>query len=122
VNAVVYPLLEHGFAARRQPEFTTELRRFLVGFDNPWVLFDSHYDGALLHYALNGFNLPDTVAAKLGPRPNPVMHLIQRDDLVRHIERYFQIHIAEARRRHHAGVDAEALRWAYLQAFIEPKG
>lgn len=38
------------------------------------------------------------------------------DDVRPLIERYFMTHPEFINRRHHAGVDAEALRWAFVEA------
>lgn len=40
VRAVVYPLLEHGYASRQKIDLTSDLRAFLARFKNPFVLFD----------------------------------------------------------------------------------
>jgi hypothetical protein len=116
VRAVVYPLLEHGYAARQQIDFTRDLRAFVSRFDDPFVLFDYQADGALFGYALAGFDLPDTVLAKLPPAPKVSQTLIPCDEVRGGIEQYFREHPEHAGRRHHAGVDAEALRWAFLTA------
>lgn len=116
VRYVVYPLLEHGYAARQLPEVTRDLRAFLARFDEPSILFDYHVDGALLNYALGGFGLPSEIADRLGPMPKVTAMLITIDSVSRGIEQYFLEHPQLARRRHHAGVDVEALRWAYSQA------
>lgn len=116
VRAVVYPLLEHGYAARQKIDFTRDLRAFLARFDEPFVLFDYRADGVLLDYALAGFDLPDTVLAKLPEVPKVGKTLILREDVRRGIEQYFHDHPEQAGRRHHAGVDAEALRCAFAAA------
>lgn len=119
VRAVVYPLLQHGYAARQKVEFTRDLRAFLARFDEPFVLFDYAADGALFDFAMAGFDLPDAVIDKLDPAPGVNKTLILRDDVRRYIEVYFMEHPDEARRRHHAGIDAEALRWAFGKAIQE---
>ena len=119
VRAVVYPLLEHGYAARQQVDFTRELRLFLLRFDEPVVLFDCRADGALFGYALSGFDLSDAALAPLPPAPRVRQTLILREDVRRNIEAYFREHPTQAPRRHHAGVDVEALRWAFQKALRE---
>ena len=116
VRAVVYPRLERGYAAQRHIDFTRDLRAFLAAFDEPQVLFDYNADGALFNYALSGFDLPDEVLAKLPPAPKVSQTLILHDDVRRGIEQYFHERPEHAGRRHHAGVDAEALRWAFVTA------
>ena len=119
VRAVVYPLLERGHSARQQIDFTYDLRRFLALFEDPFVLFDYAADGALFSYALAGFDLPDAVLDKLPPAPSVGQTMIRREDVRRHIEQYFSNHPKQAGRRHHASVDAEALRSAFLKAIQE---
>lgn len=116
VRRVVYPLLEHGFATRQKADFTRDLRTFLSRFPGAFVLFDYATDGALLRYALMGFDLPEAVVAKLGPMPQTNLTRVARDEVRRLIEQYFQARPEAAIRRHHAGVDADALRWAFQRA------
>lgn len=117
VHVAVFPLLERGTAALSDAAFTTELRRFLCGIEAPYVLFDYHNDGALLRYALAGFDLPDDEALSCGPIPSPVMtEMIREGLLTLLLEDWFQAHPEAVARRHHAGVDAEALRQAWLAA------
>ena len=119
VRAVVYPLLQHGYAARQQVDFTRDLRAFLARFDHPAVLFDYPVDGTLFDFALAGFDLPTDVVIKLGPTPALTRTLISRDEISHHIEAYFRQHLDQATQRHHAAVDAEALCWAFEQALRE---
>ena len=119
VRAVVYPLLEHGYAARQQVDFTRDLRTFIARFDDPFVLFDYRSDGALFGHALSGFDLSEAALAKLPPAPKVGQTLILREDVRRGIERFFREHPDQASKRHHAGVDAEALRWAFDKALRE---
>lgn len=117
VRVAVYPLLERSDAALSDAAFTTELRRFLCGIEAPYVLFDYHNDAALLRYALAGFDLPGDEASACGPIPSPVMTEMVRDGLIAMLlEDWFQAHPEASARRHHAGVDAEALRQAWLAA------
>lgn len=117
VRAAVYPLLERGSAALSDAAFTSELRRFLRGIERPYVLFDYHNDGALLQYVLAGFDLSDDQASACGPIPSPVMTKMVREGLMtRVLEAWFEAHPEASARRHHAAVDAEALRQAWLAA------
>lgn len=117
VRVAVYPLLDRGSAALSDAAFTSELRRFLRGIEAPYVLFDYHNDGALLRYALAGFELPDAEALSCGPVPSPVMTQMLREGLMTVLlEDWFQAHPEATARRHHAAVDAEALRQAWLAA------
>lgn len=113
VRHVVYPLLEHGYNAMQPIDLTRSLRRFLRQFPAPiFVLFDYAADGALFRYALDGFESN----ADHGACPSVTTTLIHRDDVRTLIERYFSNHPEVSHRRHHAGVDAEALRWAFIEA------
>lgn len=116
VRSVVYPLLEHGFSARQTFDFTRDLRVFLARFDTPVVLFDHPVDCTLFRYALDGFELPAEVLGKLLPAPEVAVAHVANDEVRQGIELYFDKHPALAPRRHHAGVDAEALRWAFFVA------
>ncbi|MEL1264467.1 hypothetical protein [Pseudoxanthomonas putridarboris] len=116
VRTIVYPLLDHGFHARQKIDFTRDLRAFLIRFDAPVVLFDHVADGVLLDHALTGFDLPANVVSKLGTVPSVTATLIQNESVRDWIEHYFREHPDQERRRHHASVDAEALRWVFLTA------
>ena len=121
VRYVVYPLLEHGWWAMPRHEITQRLRAFLSRIDAPVVIYDHQVDGALLNYVLDGFDLPNTVVDACGPRPAPRRWPVTGDaNLGALIEAYFAAHPEVAGRRHHAGVDAEALRqaWCALAGLI----
>lgn len=115
VRAAVYPILDRGAYALRDEDITRALRGFLTTFQEISVLCDYPMDAALFEYALDGFESQ----VELGPRP--VVHFQKVNQTVRvGIERYFQVHPDLAMRRHHAAVDAEALRYAYLA--LHPAG
>src|SRR3546814_8938862 len=95
------------------------LRRFVALLPNPLVIYDHHNDGALFRYAMDGFEEPDADA--LGPYPEVAQQLLSHDALKAQIERYFSEHPAARARRHHAMMDAEALRWAYSAANAEDR-
>lgn len=117
VRHAVYPLLDRGEAAMSDVAMTTALRRFLAGIRQPYVLADYPIDMQLLKYVLAGFDLPDPEAAACGPIPVPVMTLMLREGLTTLLlEEWFSSHPDEAARRHHALVDARALRMAWLAA------
>lgn len=113
VRYVVYPLLEHGYWAMPSGELTRHLRAFIAPLPSPLVIYDHHNDGALFRYAMDGFEEADADA--LGPYPEVAQELALRDELKALIERYFSEHPAARARRHHALMDAEALRWAYAR-------
>ena len=115
VQYVVYPLLEHGYAARQPVELTRDLRAFLAATPEPVVLADYPNDLALLRYALAGFDLPEDMTRTCGPVPEPVMtHMLKEGATGMLVEAYFEAHPQVRSRRHHALVDAEALRMAWL--------
>lgn len=115
VHEVVYPLLNRGSAAIPDRAFTANLRAFLEQFDTPYVLADDHLDFTLLSHALSGFGQPD-----LPPAPHYRSMLVTFGDVLMRIEDYFEAYPEAKARRHHAMVDAEALRWAFEAGF--PRG
>lgn len=117
VRHVVYPRLDRGGLAMSDPEMATALRRFLARIRQPCVLADYAIDLQLLQYVLAGFELPESEATACGPIPTPVMMLMQREGLTTiQLEKWFSSHPDQAARRHHALVDARALRMAWLAA------
>lgn len=115
VRSVVYPLLERGKWSMTDQAMTTALRAFLGGLNAPMVLADHRNDLALLQFVIAGFDLPDDQAAACGPISQPVMTKILKEGaLGMSVEDYFSGHPKAAARRHHALVDADALRIAWL--------
>lgn len=115
VQHVVYPLLERGRAAMVDQAMTTGLRAFLNAAPEPMVMADYPNDLSLLRYVLEGFDLTDEQAQACGPIPTPVMTRMLKEGLMGMVvEDYFAAHPEAAARRHHAMVDAEALRQAWL--------
>jgi hypothetical protein len=115
VRHVVYPLLDRGHAALRQSDFTASLRSFLNTVDMPYVVADYPNDLSLLQYAIAGFDLADTIEQRCGPIP-PVLPMgMLKDGMTQLVlEDYFAAHPDARQRRHHALVDAHALRTAWL--------
>ena len=109
VSEVVYPLLDRGKVALPDVEFCATLREFLGQFEDPLVLADGSLDFKLLAHALNGFGLPG-----LPPPPSWRPMLVTYGDVLMQIENYFEARADAKARRHHALVDAEALRIAWL--------
>lgn len=105
VRSVVYPLLTGPVLS--DPEFGAQLRAFIASFDHPCVHFDGAIDQRQLTWALTGFG---TWSGSV-PAWDPL--LITRPDVLDEQERYFATRPDAAARRHHARVDAEALRWAW---------
>lgn len=116
VSKVVYPLLEHGVHSRARVTLADELRTFLTQIPDPFVLYDCAKDGQLFRNALAGFGLPESELKQLPQAPAVVTTLIaERDAVRRQIDQYFIEHPEKAGMKHHALIDAEALRWAFLR-------
>ena len=115
VQHVVYPLLDRGSSAMQPPDFTKSLRHFLSSVSEPCVLADHPNDLSLLQHAIAGFDLIDAQAQACGPIPRPVYCRMLKDGITQLVlEDYFDAHPEAKRRRHHALVDAQALRMAWL--------
>ncbi|WBX94948.1 3'-5' exoribonuclease [Pseudoxanthomonas mexicana] len=115
VRSVVYPLLDRGKWRMSDQAMTTGLRAFLGAVTDPIVIADYANDLALLRYVIAGLDLSDDQAAACGPVPQPVMtRMLKEGAMGMLIEDYFAGHPDAAARRHHALIDAEALRMAWL--------
>jgi hypothetical protein len=112
VREKVYPLLERGAAAMTPPDLRASLCAFLAGLPEPrLVLADHPIDFSLLRNTLSGFG-----SKASGEVPVWSSCEITQGDVLDRIEAYFEREDEARRRRHHAGVDAEALRRAFLSA------
>ncbi len=109
VRAVVYPLLDRGEAAMTDAHMTPALREFLVAAGNPRIFYDYGADRSLCQYVIDGFEIPEPA----GPLPSDVRWELC-DDMRSAVEKWWLAHPEEQNRRHHALVDAKALRAAYL--------
>lgn len=120
VRRVVYPLLDRGASAVSAGTLSKRLRAFLTELPAPrFVIHDYHRDAVLMRRALSGSDSPES--AKCMEELDVYYTLVAQGDLKHHVESYFQIHSAALARRHHAAVDAEALRRAYRCAvYREP--
>lgn len=115
VRTVVYPLLERESSALGDAQMTQALRHFLYQDPSAVILADYANDLQLLQYVLAGFELPQEQVYHLGPVPSPAMKVLARNGtLDRLIEAWYLAHPDQRRRRHHALVDAHALRGAWL--------
>ena len=115
VRGTVYPLLDRGITALSEVAFTTALRAFVCELSRPTVLADYHNDLALLKHALAGFNLPGDQLDACGPLPDFSAALMLKDGITQRVlEDWFTAHSSDQRRRHHAAVDAHALRMTWL--------
>lgn len=117
VQERVYPLLQGGPFALSQQMMTVALRAFLCSISAPTVLAD-YYNGLdLLRYVVNGFDLPEWQADACGPQPKSLTLLRIVDSSVRPlVEDWVNGRPDRSNRRHHAMIDAEALRIAWLAA------
>jgi 3' exoribonuclease, RNase T-like len=106
VRAVVYPLLEGPVLSDQ--EFGAQLRAFIASFDHPRIHFDGAIDQRQLARALTGFGTWNGGI----PAWEPV--LVTRLDVLDKQEQYFASRPDQVARRHHAAVDAEALRHAWV--------
>lgn len=113
VQHTVYPLLERGEVALPDRLFTERLRAFVTVCDNPRIHFDALLDKVLLGQAMSewGRNLKGV--------PAFVPVFVERNDVRDEVGLYFQNNPEALARRHHAGVDAEALRYAFVLA-VDP--
>jgi hypothetical protein len=110
---VVYPLLERGIAARPDPAFTEALRGFVAASATPRIHFDSLWDKVLLGQAMSQWG------RNMNGIPPFVPVLIDRHDVRDEVELYFQANPQALALRHHARLDAEALRRAFIEV-VDP--
>jgi hypothetical protein len=115
VRRCVYPLLDRGALSLSDAAFTTALRAFLRASANPAVMADYPTDLQLLQWALDGCGLPTAQTANCGPKPNLIQTRMWKEGLARRlVEDWFVAHPELSAKRHHALVDAQALRMAWL--------
>lgn len=107
--AVVYPLLDRGTAALSDAAMTRALREFLASVDAPRICYDFGADRGLCQYVLDGFEVPEPQ----GPVPVDLQWQLCTN-LQAAIERWWASHPDQLPRRHHALIDAQALRGAVL--------
>lgn len=106
VRSVVYPLLERGDAALDDSTLTHRLRDFLASLSNPRIHYDSGHDRALCQYVIDGLDVPEPGG------PITAVTWVRQDALHSELERWWRTHPEQQPRRHHAPVDAMALRGA----------
>lgn len=109
VARVVYPLLDRGPAAMSDAAMTHCLREFLASIDRPRICYDFPHDRRLCQYVLDGFEMPTPE----GPIPVGLRWQFF-EDMREPMARWWASNPEEQARRHHALVDANALRAAYL--------
>ena len=110
VAETVYPLLQRGASAMDERALSKALGAFLDSVGPVYVLADYPNDVRLLRSALAGgdcdANLPSTVVTTVMNKEGRTAELV---------EAWFRERPALAARRHHAMVDAQALRMAWLR-------
>ncbi|MGH8463499.1 MAG: hypothetical protein ACRER5_05075 [Pseudomonas sp.] len=111
---VVYPLLQGGPSSMSDKAMTKALRSFLSATPGACVLADYSNDLQLLQYVLAGFDLVDDHVQACGPVPEVAVEILASGCIRAGIETWFQENPAQRGRRHHAMVDAEALRAAWI--------
>lgn len=114
VRHAVYPLLQGGSAAMSDIAMTKALRAFLSATPSSCVLADYPNDLQLLQYVLAGFDLVDDQVQSCGPVPEVAVQILASRRISAGIETWFQDNPGQRARRHHAMVDAEALRAAWV--------
>ncbi|MBV6859651.1 3'-5' exoribonuclease [Xanthomonas campestris pv. zingibericola] len=115
VRQVVYRQLDRGPAARTDEAMTQGARAFLVRERSPVIYSDYANDLQLLQYVLAGFDLSEAEVSACGPVPAAMVTEVIHDKVtLTLVEAYFEAHPHVRARRHHALVDAEALRQASL--------
>lgn len=108
VKAVVYPLLERGQAATSVASMSNRLHAFLASFERPLVCYDHTADRDLCELILLAKNADSDRPADNRPE------WILLSDVAPALKRWWVEHPELQARRHHALVDARALRAAYL--------
>lgn len=108
VRVAVYPLLERGKAAMSDTLLTRRLRTFLAAIPSPLIGYDSPHDHALCQFVLDGMDEPEPE----GPTLSSLRWRHLELDMAR--ERWWRDHPEHQPQRHHARVDALALRGAWL--------
>ncbi|MNM41906.1 hypothetical protein D3C81_527340 [compost metagenome] len=114
VQKVVYPLLDRGTAAMSNLAFTEALREFFDGTPDPLVIADYSLDFELLRWALSGTGVPVQERNSSTESPKYKELLASSPALLASIEAKFSAVPSLAARRHHALVDAQVLRQAWL--------
>lgn len=109
VKTVVYPLLDRGPKAMSDAVMTRRLREFLANVERPRICFDFSADRGLCQYVIDGFETPKPE----GPVPVDLRWQLF-EDMREPMARWWASHPKEHARRHHALVDAHALRSACL--------
>ncbi|MDG2539830.1 3'-5' exoribonuclease [Dyella jiangningensis] len=109
VSLVVYPLLDRGHFAMSDADMTQGLRAFLARIASPCICYDFETDRRLCEMVIKGtpgLHSYQPIASALS--------WLYLSDIRPALDRWWSTHSALANKRHHALVDAQALRAAYL--------
>ncbi|MEF3082096.1 hypothetical protein V3391_07690 [Luteimonas sp. SMYT11W] len=107
---VVYPLLQRGAYARERSAMAKSTVDFLMSFEPAAVLADHHNDLRILR------DLIEPAAVKRLLMRGTMLTQMLKDRTMREAgERWFAADPARLARRHHALVDAQALRHAWIE-------
>lgn len=106
VREVVYPILERGRMAMTDQAMTSALRSFLEPLGASEIFADAPLDFSMLDRVWSGYD-------KAPPKAPFRVRLAREGNLMPRVEQYFEINPSQRVRRHHALVDAMALRWAW---------
>lgn len=107
VRESVYPLLNRGEAAMKDSAMTHALRSFLEPLGDCEIFADAPLDFSMLSRVWNGRD-------RTPPGPPFRTRLAREGNLMPSVERYFELNPAQRALRHHALVDAMALRSAWI--------
>ena len=108
VRAVVYQLLQRDESAMTIPVMSLHLRTFFATFEKPLICYDYIADRQLCERLLH----EQSVRSDLIHQKRPEWQLL--DDVGPALKRWWVQHPEVRSKRHHALVDAFALRAAYL--------
>lgn len=107
VRENVYPLLNRGQAAMADSVMTHALRSFLEPLGNCEIFADAPLDFSMLSRVWNGRD-------RAPPEPPFRTRLAREGNLMPRVERYFELNPDQRELRHHALIDAMALRSAWI--------
>ncbi|SDQ20167.1 protein of unknown function [Pseudoxanthomonas sp. CF385] len=107
VRESVYPLLDRGEAAMKDSAMTHALRSFLEPLGDCEVFADAPLDFSMLSRVWKGRD-------RTSPEPPFRTRLAREGNLMPSVERYFELNPDHRALRHHALVDAMALRSAWI--------
>lgn len=112
VRSVVYPLLERGVAAMDDATLTRRLRDFLASLSKPSIHYDFGHDRSLCQYVIDGLEVSEPQG------PIPAVTWVRLDGLHAACEHWWREHPELCGKRHHALIDAMALRGAAMAGAI----